>query len=463
MIKKARSLFLKIGSFLGGNRLILYLIAVVLLAALSFYGQKTIKPALEAEARFGTQTGRAQELIDVTLKYRELQSSLGDVLSLYPEINIDAQKAALPGLRQLILNHDVAGAAARYEEIWQSYKALMLEEAKKQELTGSASYQNSFLGQTEIQIWQNNQQLKTIKTGDDGKFRTWLLPGLYQLRISLSGYSDYSADLNIVKGQPLDLTVALSKPITKTATKPATVAQTPVSDGIYSKISVNTDRGTFTVHLLTIDLSQYTMIVDTAAEGDCANDCPVKSLSSFVSDNGGVAGLNGTYFCPTSYAECAGQTNTFYFKLVNGRNGNKINWNNGLGNYLPFLTITPGGVAKYYKSWSSGKDSAMTTALSCRPHLVEDSQVVLQASDLDSPKESTDKISHGFIGIKGQTIYAGIVLSATLYDSAAVSHALGFENSFNVDGGGTAALFSGGGYKVGPGRAMPNAIVFKHR
>ena len=38
--------------------------------------------------------------------------------------------------------------------------------------------------------------------------------------------------------------------------------------------------------------------------------------------------------------------------------------------------------------------------------------------------------------------------------------AMGMNNALNLDSGGSTALWHGG-YKVGPGRGIPNAIIFK--
>jgi len=40
-----------------------------------------------------------------------------------------------------------------------------------------------------------------------------------------------------------------------------------------------------------------------------------------------------------------------------------------------------------------------------------------------------------------------------------VMAALGAKDALNLDGGGTAAMYIGGAYTVGPGRLLPNAIV----
>ena len=60
---------------------------------------------------------------------------------------------------------------------------------------------------------------------------------------------------------------------------------------------------------------------------------------------------------------------------------------------------------------------------------------------------------------KGQTVFIGVVHSATVAESARVLKTLGMENAMNLDNGGSTALWSGG-YKVGPGRNLPNVILF---
>jgi len=67
--------------------------------------------------------------------------------------------------------------------------------------------------------------------------------------------------------------------------------------------------------------------------------------------------------------------------------------------------------------------------------------------------------ARGFIANKGSTVYIGDVLNATMQDSARVLKALGMDNAMNLDEGGSTALWSGG-YKLGPGRSIPNAILF---
>jgi hypothetical protein len=65
----------------------------------------------------------------------------------------------------------------------------------------------------------------------------------------------------------------------------------------------------------------------------------------------------------------------------------------------------------------------------------------------------------GFVANKGSTVYIGITYNATVAENAHVLKTLGIENAMNLDSGGSTALWFGG-YKAGPGRNIPNAIVF---
>jgi exopolysaccharide biosynthesis protein len=50
-------------------------------------------------------------------------------------------------------------------------------------------------------------------------------------------------------------------------------------------------------------------------------------------------------------------------------------------------------------------------------------------------------------------------MNATMNDSAHVMKTLGMDNAMNLDEGGSTALWYGG-YKLGPGRDLANAILF---
>jgi exopolysaccharide biosynthesis protein len=233
----------------------------------------------------------------------------------------------------------------------------------------------------------------------------------------------------------------------------APVSNTPPGSG-YSRQQVQADIGTYLISLVAADLNTTRVIVDTASAGDCANDCPVLPLGDYVARNGGFAGVNGSYFCPASYPSCAGKANSFDTLLMNK---DKVYFNsaNNVYSTVPAV-IFSGSSARYVgKSQEWGRDTGVDAVIANHPLLVSGSNVVF-GGDGDPKKGS--KSPRGFIGSKGSTVYIGIVHSATVAEAAHALKALGLEYALNLDGGGSAALWSGG-YKVGPGRALPNAIV----
>jgi exopolysaccharide biosynthesis protein len=244
---------------------------------------------------------------------------------------------------------------------------------------------------------------------------------------------------------------------TQAATENLPANNTPPGSG-YSRQNVQTDVGMFLVSIVAADLNQTKVIVDTAADGDCANDCPVLALGDYVGRSGGFAGVNGSYFCPASYPSCVGKTNSFDTLLMN-KNKTYFNSDNNVYSTVPAV-IFSGNSARFVGASSQwGRDTGVDAVIANHPLLVSGGNVVF-GGDGDPKKGS--KGPRGFIGASGSTVYIGIVHSATVAEAARVLQAMGVQNALNLDGGGSSALWSGG-YKVGPGRALPNAIVLVNK
>lgn len=243
------------------------------------------------------------------------------------------------------------------------------------------------------------------------------------------------------------------KPITQTASN-AISSNTPPNNG-FSIQNVQTESGTFTVYIIAADLNSTRVIVDTASDSDCSDNCPVLSLDNYISRNGAYAGINGTFFCPADYPSCAGKTGSFDTLLMNK---NKVYFNSGNNIYssipLVYFTGNTMGVRGASSDW--GRDTNIDSVIAMQPLLISNNQIVYQGSD--DPKFGS-KGPRGFIGNIGNTVYIGDVLNANMSDSANVLHALGFNNALNLDEGGSTALWNEG-YKLGPGRNIPNAILF---
>ena len=272
-------------------------------------------------------------------------------------------------------------------------------------------------------------------------------------QLAAQNYSSASATLKTVATEIR----ALQQKLAEAAVAPtpqAAVSNTAPSSG-YSRQKVETDIGGFVVSLIAGDLGSTKVIVDTASSGDCGNDCPVLSLSDYVSRSGGYAGVNGSYFCPATYPSCAGKTNSFDLLAMN-KDKVYFNSNNNVYSNNPAV-IFGGGYIRFVGAASEwGRDTGIDSMLSNYPLLVSGNQVRFNG---DGDPKKGSKGNRSFVGNKGNTVYIGVVHGATVAEAAHALQTLGMDNALNLDSGGSTALWSGG-YKVGPGRNIPNAIVF---
>jgi hypothetical protein len=238
---------------------------------------------------------------------------------------------------------------------------------------------------------------------------------------------------------------------------PAPESNAPPSSG-YSYQSVKTEIGTYTLSIVSADLNSTKVIIDTASDSTCTNNCPVLPLGTYVSRSGAFAGINGSYFCPESYPTCAGKTNSFDTLLMN-KNKVYFNSDNNVYSNLP-VAVFGAGFARFIGAASGwGRDTGVDGVISNQPLLLSGGNIAFAGGS--DPKQGS-KGSRSFVGNKGSTVYIGVVYNATVAEVAYVLKALGLENALNLDSGGSTALWSGG-YKVGPGRNIPNAVLFVRR
>ncbi|MBI2442520.1 MAG: phosphodiester glycosidase family protein [Candidatus Levybacteria bacterium] len=237
---------------------------------------------------------------------------------------------------------------------------------------------------------------------------------------------------------------------------PANVPEknTPPGSG-FSRQQVNAGIGTYLVDIVSADLGSTRVIVDTASDGTCTNSCPVLSLGAYVSRSGGYAGINGSYFCPESYPSCAGKTNSFDTLLMN-KNKVYFNSDNNKFSTVPAVVFLGGSIRFVGQSVEWGRDTGIDGMIANQPLLLSGGNITF-GGDGDPKKGS--KGSRSFVGNKGNTVYIGVVHNVTVAEAAHVLKAMGLENALNLDSGGSTALWYSG-YKVGPGRNIPNAIVF---
>lgn len=262
---------------------------------------------------------------------------------------------------------------------------------------------------------------------------------------------------------------ALGAPAAMAATivTPTSIATPTTSWRLWT---VQTTRGKFTANVVAMNLENpklqiYTL---TGSAYDCSNNCPVAPLHKYVERVKGFAGINGTYFCPYDYAACAGQYGTYYWMVYNSVRHTFVNAFQNKFNKGPLVAFDR---EKHWHFWRETKNwpgltafeaqykTKLTALISNGPALIVNRQVVVKASELDS-KQLTVKSNRSGLAFKGKNAYLIVASRATVLDLAAVMDYFKMEYAINLDGGGSSALYYIGKYRVGPGRNIPNAILF---
>lgn len=273
--------------------------------------------------------------------------------------------------------------------------------------------------------------------------------------LAVLNYSSASADLKSLSENIKKQEDSLAQSAAKTI-QPQNIPQsnTPPGSG-FSVQSVSTDNGNFTVYIIAADLNSTKVIVDTASDSDCANNCPVLPLSDYVGRSGAFAGINGSYFCPAEYPSCAGKTNSFDLLVMN-KNKTYFNSANNVYSANPAVIFSGSSARFVGQALEWGRDTGVDSVLSNFPLLVFGGNVSYTGG---GDAKFAPKGTRTFIAVKGNMAYIGAILNATMADSAKTLKAMGMDNALNLDQGGSTALWSGG-YKLGPGRNIPNAILF---
>lgn len=258
------------------------------------------------------------------------------------------------------------------------------------------------------------------------------------------------------------------------ALAPPAVAEQIVNqyDAFISRtVTVGTTR--FRIDMVRVNLNSPRLEVRTIAATRSAScyqqPCAVKSLQSHLSRRTGIAAINGSYFCPRDYPQCAGQEGSFYWMVYNDRNNVMINEQQNKFNSGALFTVDAKKQWHFYRNTRTfpgvvvlrAIDGAeLTAAISNGPALVDQGKDVLNPNTLDT-KQRTVKSNRSGFGIKGNTLYLTVARGATVVDLGKIMLALKMDFAMNLDGGGSSALWYRGSYKVGPGRNIPNALVMR--
>jgi len=259
--------------------------------------------------------------------------------------------------------------------------------------------------------------------------------------------------------------------------KAAELAAAPtIDDGLESshrEQRVTTERGAYDIDLVKLRSDRFAMITDVAATSDCASGCAVKSLSDYARDHGAAIGINGTYFCPPDYADCASKTNNFLWPVYDTVSGAMMNAGSLVVHEGPMVAEAVDGRRFFFHrskdfggsvaAFESANGADLQAAMANYPSLVEKGAVVVESEAKLDEGQRTVKGTRGAIGWNGRSTLLVVARSATVVDLASIMMALGATEAMNLDGGGSSALLYGGAYEVGPGRLLPNAILFKRR
>ena len=241
----------------------------------------------------------------------------------------------------------------------------------------------------------------------------------------------------------------------------------PTGGSAVERRTVHTARGSFTATIVRIDLGDPALRVMTLF----APPETGRALLDYVTAVDGFAGMNGTYFCPPNYAFCPNDppyfTNSRVFDSRLGRFDRSFAdpaFNYVLtfdaSNTVRLEPVSAWGdvMSAFAVEFEQRHGSRLVAAIASHPQLVKDGRVNVQGR-VDE-RQRTEKMMRGGIGIRGRDLYLLQVANATVDDLAEVMVALGMDVALNLDSSGSAALVSDGAYVIGPGRLIPNAIVF---
>ncbi len=241
---------------------------------------------------------------------------------------------------------------------------------------------------------------------------------------------------------------------------PANVTQSNAPPGAgYQRQTVNTEIGEYLVDIIAADLNSTRVIVDTASDSDCRNDCPVTSLADYAGRSGAFAGINGPYFCPADYPSCADKKNSFDTLLMN-KNKTYFNSDNNVYSNVPAVIFSGNSGRFVGQSLEWGRDTAVDSVIASQPMLLSGGNNVFGG---DSEPKRGSKGPRSFIGTNGNMAYIGVVHNATVAEAAYALKVLGLQYALNLDSGGSTALIYNGSYLVGPGRNTPFGILFVNK
>ena len=238
------------------------------------------------------------------------------------------------------------------------------------------------------------------------------------------------------------------------------------------KHSVMMEGKEYLIDMITIDLNNPNLeiITDTADSEDCSGQCSAKPLMDYVIDNNAFAAINASYF-DTS----AAKLNYYFFPVYNSRLKTFIN-----SNQLKYPTTGPimafdvNNNFYYFKdsrdfksvdNFESVYGTKLQAAIGNKPRLIENGKNLLIDWEVDESQSKIKTLRNAIAykadnnGGKGK-IYLVVARLTTVVDLAEILKTMGMDYAVNLDGGSSSALYYNDEYMIGPGRNIPNAILF---
>lgn len=253
----------------------------------------------------------------------------------------------------------------------------------------------------------------------------------------------------------------------------------------WERQTVKTDQNnlTFSLDVITIDLNnpKLKVITDAAADGDCPKKCPAKSVASYALEHKAFAAINGSYF-DTS----AAKKNYYFFPVYDTVKKVMVNesqlkyWTTGpvmafdsQNNFYYFKGSRDFKKAVDFKAIGGpiikqdNKSGVLTSAIGNLPVLVKEGHDFLLDFAMDQ-KQKTHKALLSALCYKAEAGGKGKIMlvsarNASLADLARILLKMKVDYGLNLDGGGSAAVIYGDELMIGPGRDVPNAILFAEK
>ena len=136
-----------------------------------------------------------------------------------------------------------------------------------------------------------------------------------------------------------------------------------------------------------------------------------------------------------------------------------FNSDNNVYSTVPAVIFSGNSAGFVTQSLQWGRDIGVDAVIASQPLLVLNNEIVFFG---DGEAKRASRGSRSFIGATRNTVYIGVVRTATVAEVAKVVKTLGITNALNLDSGGSTALWNGR-YLAGPGRATPFGILLTRK